>query len=221
MASNPGRPDDRASNQTRRQQQQAQARAAAQRRRRQRSLWLRGGIAAAVAAVVAAAAIGLAHGSGSSGGSGGAGSTAPTSTDPAVFALPRLNGNGQVRLADFHGKPTVVNFFASWCTACRGELPGFAKISRELKGEVQFVGVNSLENGDGMSMARDFGIDWWPLARDVDGQQDSGLHDALGGQGMPITAFYDAQGKLLYVNPGALPEDALRARLQALYRNGA
>jgi thiol-disulfide isomerase/thioredoxin len=215
MASNPRRPDDRASNQTRRQQQQTQARAAAQRWRRQRSLWLRGGIAAAVAAVAAAATIGLAHGSGSSGG------TASTSTDSAAFALRRLEGNGQVRLADFHGKPTVVNFFASWCTACRGELPGFAKISRELKGKVQFVGVNSLENGDGMSVARDFGIDWWPLARDVDGQQDSGLHDALGGQGMPITAFYDAKGKLLYVNPGALPEDALRARLQALYATGA
>jgi thiol-disulfide isomerase/thioredoxin len=215
MASNPGRPDDRASNQTRRQQQQAQARTATQRRRRQRSLWLRGGIAAAVAAVAAAAAVGLAHGSGSSG------AAASTSTDPTAFALPRLEGNGQVRLADSRGKPTVVNFFASWCTACRGELPAFAKISLELKGKVQFVGVNSLESGDGMNMARDFGIDWWPLARDVDGQQDSGLHDALGGQGMPITAFYDAKGKLLYVNPGALPEDALRARLQALYGTGA
>ena len=221
MASNPGRPDDRASNQTRRRQQQAQARAAAEWRRRRRSLFLRGGIAAVVASVVAAVAIGLAHGSGGSGGSGGGGSTPSTSTDPAAFALPRLNGSGQVRLAEFRGKPTVVNFFASWCTACRGELTGFSKVSRELKGKVQFVGINSLENGDGMSMARDFGIDWWPLARDVDGQQDSGLHDALGGQGMPITAFYDAKGKLLYVNPGALPEDALRARLQALYAAGA
>jgi len=214
MASNSGRPDDRASKQTRR-QQQSQALAAAERRRRQRTLWLRGGISAAIAAVVVAAVIGLAHGSGSSGGS-----SASTSTDPSSFALPRLNGSGEVRLADFRGRPTVVNFFASWCTACRGELPGFSKISRELKGKVQFVGVNSLETGDGMSMARDFGIDWWPLAQDVDGQQGSGLHDALNGQGMPITAFYDAKGKLLYVNPGALPEDALRARLQTLYGTG-
>jgi len=218
MASTSGRPDDRTSKQTRR-QQRAQSRADAERRRHQRTVWRRGGIAGVVVAVVAAAAIGLTHGTGSGG--GGSGAAASASTDPASFALPALNGNGAVRLADFRGEPTVVNFFASWCTACRGELHGFSTISRELKGKVHFVGVNSLETGDGMSMARDFGIDWWPLARDVDGQQDSGLHDALGGRGMPITAFYDAQGKLLYVNPGALPEDALRARLQALYGVGA
>lgn len=131
--------------------------------------------------------------------------------------MPRLNGDGDVRLASFHGKPTVVNFFASWCTACQGELPGFATVSRELQGKVNFIGVNSLETGDGLAMARQFGVDWWPIARDVNGQQASGLHDALGGRGMPITAFYDANGKLLYVSPGALPETTLRATLQQYY----
>jgi len=196
---------------TRRQQQMATARAAAERRARQRR-WIWGGsVGVALAAVVAGVLVAASHGSNSGHGGG------TTSTNPTSFALPQLNGDGEIRLADFRGKPTVVNFFASWCTSCQFELPGFSRISRQLTGKVNFIGVDSLETGDGMSMARQYGIDWWPLAHDIDGQQDSGLHDDLGGQGMPITAFYDASGKLLFVNPGALPESELRSRIHDLY----
>jgi thiol-disulfide isomerase/thioredoxin len=145
--------------------------------------------------------------------------TAPpsTSTQPAAWRLPSLGGAGEVSLAALHGHPVVVDFFASWCTACRGELPGFAALSERLKGQVTFAGVDSEENGDGLAMARQFGVGWWPLARDVGGTQASGLHDALGARGMPLTAFYDSSGKLLTVVLGAISEDDLRGRLQTLY----
>ncbi len=69
-------------------------------------------------------------------------------TSPAAFSLPVLNGNGWVRLAHYRGKPVVVNFFASWCTACQAELPGFRQEAIALKGRVIFIGVDSLETGD-------------------------------------------------------------------------
>lgn len=136
------------------------------------------------------------------------------STNPSNFVLPSLEGHGDVRLTSFKGKPAVVTFFASWCSACQGELPGFAVVSRALTGRVTFIGVNSFETGNGMAMARQYGIAWWPIARDVGGAEASGLHDALGGIGMPITAFYSSGGKLLAVAPGALDEPALQMRLQ-------
>lgn len=124
-----------------------------------------------------------------------------------------------MRLADFRGKPVVVNFFASWCDACRFELPGFASAADRLRGKVAFVGVNSLETGSGMRMAREFDLpdSGFVLAKDIKGQQRSGLHDALGGRGMPITAFYDDKGQLIDFAGGALPGDALRQKLQQLY----
>lgn len=145
------------------------------------------------------------------------GSQAGTTT-PQAFDLPRLDGDGRVALAAFSGTPVVVNFFASWCSACDAELPGFAKVSDELRGKVTFVGVNSLETGDRTLMPRRHGITWWPLARDIGGSNGSGLHDALGGgNSMPLTAFYTPDGRLLGVDRGALPEQALRQRISQLY----
>jgi thiol-disulfide isomerase/thioredoxin len=166
---------------------------------------------AIVAAVVVAAVFAVVRASSQS--------TPPpaASTSPTAWNLPRLNGSGDVSLASLRGHPVVLDFFASWCTACRGELPGMEALSQQLKGRVTFAAVDSVENGDGRAMARQYGIDWWPLVRDVGGSDGSGLHDALNAQGMPVTAFYDASGRLLTVVEGAISEDDLRARLRTLY----
>ncbi|HUQ62443.1 MAG TPA: TlpA disulfide reductase family protein [Acidimicrobiales bacterium] len=142
----------------------------------------------------------------------------PGNTTTAAFDLPALTGDGRIRLTDFKGQPTVVNFFASWCSACDLELPGYAKVSAELRGRVHFVGVDTLETGDPLYMPKRHNITWWPLAHDVGGSNGSGLHDSLGGgNNMPITAFYDAEGNLVDVDQGALPESSLRVRLRELY----
>ncbi len=70
-------------------------------------------------------------------------------------------------------------------------------------------------------MAREFGLDSWPLARDLGSGGTGALHDRLGCRGMPITAFFSATGQLVDFADGALPEATLRARLHKLYGPGA
>jgi cytochrome c biogenesis protein CcmG/thiol:disulfide interchange protein DsbE len=147
---------------------------------------------------------------------------AAISTGASDWVLPRLDGSGAaVSVADFRGHPLVVNFFASWCDPCRAELPLLAQAARDLQGQVGFVGVNSEETGDGLAMARDHGIGEWVLAADSGGANQSGLHDALGGRGMPITAFYDSNGRLLKVQQGAFSSlGDLRAEIRRVLGAG-
>lgn len=140
------------------------------------------------------------------------------SLDPHAWALPRLNGPGQVTLASFRGRPLVLDFFASWCDSCETELPAFADVSKRLGGRVAFAAVDAEETGDGLPMAKRLGIGGWPLARDVAGRELSGLRDALEPTpGMPITAFYDPGGHLLHVQIGALTGDGLTSQISHLY----
>jgi len=136
----------------------------------------------------------------------------------ASFDLPRLNGHGRIRLAGLAGRPTVVNFFASWCTACNAELPDFRHAANALHDQVNFVFVNSNESGDWHPMAERNGILGFTLAKDINGTDGNGLYRSVGGTGgMPITAFYDARGTLVDRSYGALTGGLLDQKLQQLY----
>lgn len=149
---------------------------------------------------------------------GAAGTPPSTSTSPASWVLPKVQGAGTVSLREFRGRAVVVTFYASWCTACRDELPGFAALAKRLAARVAFVAVDSEENGDGAAAAQRFGIGGWPLARDVGGSQQSGLRDSLEPTpGMPVTALYDSSGHLRAVRLGAESGDELASQLQQLF----
>ncbi len=183
----------------------AAARRAASRRKQIRLALVAGGIALVVT-------VGFLAFRGSSPGTG--------VTTPTAFSLPTLNGTGQVTLANFRGKPTVVNFFASWCSACDRELPGFKAEADALQGKVNFIGVDSLETGDKNFMPNRHHLvgSFAALAHDVAGANGSGLHDALGGgNSMPLTAFYDANGTLLDIQRTALEPQVLHDKLASLY----
>ncbi len=138
-----------------------------------------------------------------------------------AFDLPNLedddNPDSRIRLADFEGTPTVVNFFASWCTACDDELPDFRETALALEGQVDFIFVNSNETGNWEPMAERNEILGFPLAKDVQGISRNGLYRDLGGTGgMPITAFYDADGNLVQTALTAFNEATLNTQLRRL-----
>lgn len=136
-----------------------------------------------------------------------------------AFVLPGLLNTTPVRLADHAGKPVVVNFFASWCVYCNEELPGFVQVSKATAGKVDFVGVNTYDTGDGAAMARRFDLAGvgFSLGRDVGASPASELWRSFGGQGLPVTAFYDAKGKLVDFAGGMLTQTELQDRLKKNY----
>ena len=51
-----------------------------------------------------------------------------------------------VSLADFKGKPLVVNAWAAWCPFCVNELPDFATLQKEFKDDIVVIAVDRNES---------------------------------------------------------------------------
>ena len=139
---------------------------------------------------------------------------------PTQFAttlqLARLDGSGTMSLADWHGTPLVVNFFASWCPSCLAEMPSFERASHDYAGRVVIVGVDSQDSSqDGLRLAHQLGITY-PLLADT---SHADLYASLQGQGMPVTAFIRRDGTVKRVYSGALDETLLRQLIDQLLQS--
>jgi thiol-disulfide isomerase/thioredoxin len=110
------------------------------------------------------------------------------------------------------GTPVVVNIWSSWCVPCRKEAPHFSVAARELEGEVQFVGVNILDERE---KAIEFIDEYdWPYPSVFNPSGD--IRDGLGFIGQPQTLFYDTAGKLDSTWIGPIPEIELKRRVELL-----
>ncbi len=140
-------------------------------------------------------------------------------TTAESWDLPALaEEDGRVALADFRGKPTVVAFYASWCEVCEEEIPQLLALSADIGDEVNFVAINSQDNGRGMGDAEKWGIAGaWPIARDIGNGNGSALSTGtFGMRGMPLNLIYDGNGTLVHVQPGGLGASEAVALLDEL-----
>jgi cytochrome c biogenesis protein CcmG/thiol:disulfide interchange protein DsbE len=72
--------------------------------------------------------------------------------DPPIVDLA---GYQQI-LAKYHGKPLVVNFWATWCEPCRDEYPLIVELAGEFKAQgVSVIGINMDDDSD-MNLVRRF-----------------------------------------------------------------
>jgi thiol-disulfide isomerase/thioredoxin len=135
---------------------------------------------------------------------------------PPAVMLPQLSvstlDGRPVTLADFAGKPTVVNLWATWCPPCRREMPALQQAQAAHPG-VHFVFVNQGEEAGAIAAF----LEKEELALVnvlVDPQSSVGA--ALGHGGLPTTLFFDASGRLAGIRVGELSEATLSQRLAGL-----
>ncbi|HEY0390671.1 MAG TPA: TlpA disulfide reductase family protein [Solirubrobacterales bacterium] len=115
------------------------------------------------------------------------------------------------RIAALHGYPAVVNIWASWCGPCRFEFPTLQKLSAAYGKRVAFLGVNSEDADDA---AKTF-LEEAPVPYPSYTNGDGGIANELGAIGLPATAFYDRQGKLVFLQQKPYTDDAeLRADIE-------
>jgi thiol-disulfide isomerase/thioredoxin len=131
---------------------------------------------------------------------------AASDTSATAWDLPELDGDGRVALADFRGKPTVAAFFASWCEVCEIEMPELLALSEEVGADINFVGIDMMDNGDGLGDAEKWGlVGRWPLAVDIGNGNGSALSAVtFGARGSPLNVLYSPDGEVLHVQLGAI-----------------
>ena len=130
---------------------------------------------------------------------------------PGEYVFTALDG-GDIDLADFSGQPLVVNFFASWCAPCRAEMPDLEAVHQERAGAVSFVGLNAGEVDEeaARELIEQTGVSY-PIGLEADA-----FIDEVNGLGMPTTAFFDSNGRLVDTHTGLLTADALRELIDEL-----
>ena len=64
------------------------------------------------------------------------------------------------RIMPANGKPTIVDFSATWCPPCKQLKPIFEKLAEEFKGRINFVTIDVDENPD---LAQAYGVQNIPM----------------------------------------------------------
>lgn len=128
-----------------------------------------------------------------------------------ALSLPSLEGQ-PVALADFKGKPTVLNLWAAWCPPCVREMPVLHQAQLD-HSDVNFVFLNQGESAENVRT--------WLQSRKLpmrnvlmDGNKQAGAAFKQGA--LPTTLFFDARGRLASTRIGELSAATLNERLQGL-----
>ena len=133
-------------------------------------------------------------------------------TPAPAFTLPALDGNEEITLNGLAGNVIVLNFWASWCSPCRREMPDFQKAWEEHRDRgVVFLGIAVDDIATAArSFAQQVGVTY-PLAIDPTG--DTARAYRL--RAVPSTYFIDPQGNLATTLHGLANQGALRIFLRA------
>jgi peroxiredoxin len=129
------------------------------------------------------------------------------------FAMTLQDGT-TVKLSDFHGKPVMLNFWASWCGPCTAEMKNIETVYQmHLNDDFVILAVNQ---GEGDKTVQGYKELWklnFRLVRD-DVDNAARLYRI---QALPTTVFVDAEGKIYEVHIGGpMTIEFIEERVDAL-----
>ncbi len=121
------------------------------------------------------------------------------------FDLKDLEGN-PVSLKDFKGKPILLNFWATWCEACKEELPSMQRLYEHLKPmgiEIVAISIDRSNKDRIKQYVKEYGLTF-PILWDPKQTARRGYFI----MGLPTSYLVDSEGKLQGFVSGARAWDS-------------
>ena len=137
------------------------------------------------------------------------------SSETEDFYVYDVNGK-KVSFSEYHGKPVIINIWATWCGPCVRELPGFDNLYKEYGDKVKFFMVNCEEREEQdyvMEFASENGYTF-PVTFDYDYSVSRLFSTGY----IPVTVAIKADGSVIYFDSGSLPESSLKSLIDQLLK---
>ena len=139
----------------------------------------------------------------------------PTAKQHSVapdFSLPELNGQS-LQLSAYRGKVVLLDFWATWCTPCREEIPHLVELQNKYRDRgLEIIGVSMDDSPDPV---REFYQRFQMNYPVVMGNADIG--ERYGGVlGLPIAFIIDRDGRIYAKHIGATEASVLEQDVRAV-----
>ncbi len=127
------------------------------------------------------------------------------------FTSRDLDGRS-VTLSSYRGRPVLVNFWATWCTACESEMPAIQQASQRYRNAgLAVLAVDYRETN--VRAMRNF-FDRMGVRFDTALDPDGAIAQAYGvNVGLPVSVFIDRAGRITAIQVGEMSAPVLEQRL--------
>ena len=153
----------------------------------------------------------------------GGAAPSPAATTPAVakldYVLKDMSGK-DVRLADYKGRPLILNFWATYCGPCKTEIPIFVDLVEKYRDQkLAILGISIDDSPEDLRpFAAEFKINY-PVLVGLGHDELLENYDAV--FLIPITWFVKADGTIHLKHPGSASREWFEEQVKALLPAGA
>lgn len=141
--------------------------------------------------------------------------SAPAGADTLVeFSLPDIEGRMR-STGEWRDKALLINFWATWCTPCRDEIPEFIEAQEEFGGQgLQILGV-ALDRAEPVSaFMQEMGFNYPSLIAQTEGMEIMARYGNTGA--LPFTVAFDRDGRVVGKKLGRVSRAQIRAFVESM-----